>query len=118
MNNSKPGQKLDPALKAIIDPVYESNKTRYANICRWVWWAQRQGWPDETIGKAVELAGDRLHTVDNWWAFLTRLLPKASGRAHEDEAQRYKREEMNFLSSLLGPNWSKKRDEKKARPPY
>lgn len=109
MNNSKPGEKLDPALKAIIDPVYEHDQKRYANICRWVWWAQRNGWPDEVIGKTILLAKNRIHEVNNWWSFLTSLLPKASGRAHEDEAQRYKKDELDFFNKLLGPSWAKKR---------
>jgi len=101
MNNSKPGQKLDPALKAIIDPVYSHDPKRYARLIQWVWACQKAGWSDEVIGQAILLAKNTLHVVNNWWGLLDSLLPKASGRAHEDESTRYKNEEKNFLDALL-----------------
>ncbi len=115
MQNSNSGQKLSAELKAIIDPVYNHDKARYQRLCRWVWTCQKAGWPDEAIGKAVELAGENVHKVNDWFGYLTKLLPKASGRAHEDEAQRYKREELDFFTKLLGPDWTKKRESDKKR---
>jgi hypothetical protein len=113
MNNSKPGNKLDPALKAIIDPVYRYDRKRYAGLIRWVWHCQKQGWPDEVIGKAVKLARSSIHQVDDWWPYLSSLLPKASGRASEEESNNFKRIEFDFLSNLLGPEWTKRRDKQR-----
>ena len=83
------GRKLDPRLKAVLDPIYNRDKERYKNLCRWVWWCQR-GWKDEVIIEAVRLAGNNIHAIDNWWAYLTYLLPKASARVNEREAQSHK----------------------------
>lgn len=92
MQHSKPGKKLSPALKSVIDPIYRHDPQRYSNICRFVWTQQKQGWPDEAIAAAFELAGPNIHLVDNWWPYVTRLLPKAKGRATEAQSQQHKTE--------------------------
>lgn len=92
MQNSKPGSKLTPALKAAADVLYEHDSMRFAALARWVWWAQKQGWPDEAIAEALKMAMPAVIKIDTWWPYLTKLLPKAKGRASETESAKHKSE--------------------------
>ena len=101
MNQSKAGKRLNSFLKDILDPVYQSDRVRYARLIHWVWWCQRHGWPDEAIGEAVKLAGNNIHQADDWWKLLTYLLPKAKGRATEIESTGFKSEVGEIASQFI-----------------
>lgn len=92
MNQRKPGAKLDPALKLAVDGIYRHDPMRYTGIARWVWWAQKQGWPDEAIAEACRMAVPAVHSVSQYWPYLTKLLPKAKAKATETESNQHKNE--------------------------
>ena len=101
MQESKPGKKLNPLLARYTLPIYTSDPIRYQNIARFVWHCQKQGWPDEAIAAAFELAGEKIHVAANWWSYLFSLLPKAKGRASEAEAQSHKTEVGRLADDFL-----------------
>jgi len=92
LQHSAPGKKLNPLISAHTARIYAVNPVRYKSICRFVWHYQKAGWPDEAIAGAFELAGESIHMADNWWAYCAKLLPKAKGRASEQESQLHKTE--------------------------
>ena len=101
VNKSKPGQKLSPELNAVILPIYKRDPVRYARLCLWVWRQQKYGATDESIIKAVELAGERIHMAPDWFAYLTKLMPKASARAHEEENDGYKKADLTQVGAIM-----------------
>jgi hypothetical protein len=92
MKISKAGKALDPEIKKACDKIYLKDPMRYTAIARWVWWAQKQGWSDEAITECFKMAEPSIHAATNWWAYLTRLLPKAKAQATEQESSRHKTE--------------------------
>ena len=90
MQQSSPGKSLQHPLKAVIEPIYKSDPVRYRRLIHWVWFNQKQGWPDEALIEAIKLAGPNIHKANNWWKLLTFLLPKAKGRASEHESYVHK----------------------------
>jgi hypothetical protein len=98
---NKPGRKLTPELKAVIDPIYQRDPERYKNLCRWVWWQQSRGASDESIINCVKLADAYLLSVGDWWPYLTKLMPKSSAKAFEDENNEYKKQGSESWKNLL-----------------
>ena len=101
VNQSKPGAKLNPDLKLAVDAIYKRDPVRYTAIARWVWWAQKQGWPDEAIAEACRMAEPAIHAVNQWWPYLTKLMPKAKARATETESNDYKNEVGTLASEFV-----------------
>lgn len=109
MRHHKAGRKLSPELKAVTDPIFKRDPERYKNLIRWVWWYQSHGASDESIINCLLMADNyngvmsknRLDLVTDWWSYLTKLMPKASGKAHEQESNDYKAEEKRFLDKIL-----------------
>jgi hypothetical protein len=92
MKISKAGKALDPELKKACDKIYLHDPIRYTAIARWVWWAQKQGWSDEAITECFKMAEPSIHAAHDYWSYLTKLLPKAKGRAVEQESNHHKTE--------------------------
>lgn len=101
MNQSKPGAKLNPELKAAVDAIYQHDTMRYCGIARWVWWCQMHGWPDEAIAEACRMANPNCHAVRQWWPYLTKMLPKAKARATATESDNHKRADMAIVSEFV-----------------
>ena len=101
MKTSKAGKGLDPDLKAAVDAIYKHDTTRYTAIARWVWAMQKQGWPDEAIAEACRMAVPAVHAVNQWWPYLTKLMPKAKARATETESNDYKNEVGTLASEFV-----------------
>lgn len=92
MKQSQAGKKLNPMIANLTAPIYAHDPVRYQRLCQWVWTQQKQGWPDEAIAKALDLAGQNIHLAGNWWSYLSTLLPKAKGKAAEAESFEFKSE--------------------------
>lgn len=90
MKNVKAGKKLSPMVAEQTAPIYSRDPVRYKRLCLWVWTQQRQGWPDEAIAGALSAAQPWIDNADDWWKYLTFLLPKAKGRATEAESTQQK----------------------------
>lgn len=101
MNRSKPGAKLNPDLKIAVDAIYKRDPMRYTAIARWVWAMQKQGWPDEAIAEACRMAEPAIHAVNQWWPYLTKMMPKARARATETESNDYKRNDMAIAKDFV-----------------
>ena len=101
MRRGRPGKKLNAALKAEADRIYTSDKIRYRRLVNWIWWAQKAGWPDEAIAECLRLANGGIKHAQNWWSYLTYLLPKAKARAFEQEADSFKRDDINSVRAIL-----------------
>lgn len=101
MNNSKPGQKLTPSLKAIVEPIYRRNPKRYARLILWIWHHQRLGWEDEAIGEALRLAGPHLDMADDYWKYLTSLMRKAKAAAVAKESDNHKSADMAIAKEFV-----------------
>ena len=95
------GRKLEPGLKAVIDRIYRRDPERYRKLIFWVWWNQKRGWKNEVIAEAAAMADENLDGAPDWWAYLTKLLPKASGRYHEKQAADYKKDDLNSIKQIL-----------------
>jgi hypothetical protein len=92
VRHSTPGRKLNPLIARLTAPIYARNPERYNNLCRWVWHMQRQGWPDEAIAECLRMCDSRIDQAGNWFGYLTSQMPKAKGRAFEDESRQTKKE--------------------------
>ena len=90
MQKSVPGKKLSPQLKAVLDPIYNRDPKRYANLCRFVWTMQKRGWEDEAIAEVFRLADKNLDAVGEWWIYLTALMMKAKAAAVARESDNHK----------------------------
>ena len=101
MRHSSPGKKLNPLISVHTARIFGRDNIRYLNLCRWVWYQQSKGWPDEAIAGALSLADSKIDSAHNWWAYLNGLLPKAKGRASEQEAQNYKTEVGHLADEFL-----------------
>jgi hypothetical protein len=47
------------------------------------------------------LAGERIHQVNNWWPVMESLLPKAKGRAAEQESDKHKSEVAEIADGFI-----------------
>jgi hypothetical protein len=101
MNQSKAGRKLSPIIAQETDAIYRRNPERYQRLCLWVWTNQKAGWPDEAIANALRMASPYLDQAPSWWAYLTKLLPKAKAQAHEQENDAFKTGELNSFAAIL-----------------
>jgi len=101
MQHSQPGRKLSPELKLAVDRIYQSDPHRYARLVLWIWRNQRLGRSDETLLKAIFLAGNYIHGARDWWKYLTSLLPQASASAHDRESQDYKMNRPASIKEIL-----------------
>ena len=101
MQNSKAGKKLAPIIAAQTAPIYKTDPRRYQRLCQWVWWAQSNGWPDEAIAEALRMSQPAIHGADDFWRYLTKLLSKAKGRAHEDESAAHKSADMALAGEMV-----------------
>ena len=101
MNQSKAGRKLNPIIAAQTLPIYESNPQRYQRLCQWVWHCQKSGWPDEAIAEALRMSQPTIQGSLDWWSYLTSLLSKAKGRAHEDESAAHKSADMAIVTDMM-----------------
>ena len=101
MKTSKAGNKLNPDLKLAVDAIYKHDPMRYTAIARRVWAMQKQGWPDEAIAEACRMAVPAVHAVNQFWPYLTKLLPKAKARATETESNDYKRNDMAIARDFV-----------------
>lgn len=91
MKQSKPGKKLSPELFDATNAIYHRDHSRYIRLIKWVWLQQSLGYSDEEIIACFNLAGENVHTADNWWKYLTALRSKACGRALEEESKTHKK---------------------------
>jgi hypothetical protein len=101
MKRSKPGKALAPVIKVWTDRIYYRDIDRYDKLCLWVWVKQKDGWEDEAIAKALSLAETQIDKVENWRNYLDKLLPKAKGRATEDESEQYKKGDLTKVKAIL-----------------
>jgi len=106
MEQSKPGTKLSPQLKAVVEPIYRRDPKRYQRLCQFVWTMQKQGWPDEAIAHCLKLADPHLDHLTSWWAYLVKRMPLGKARASEQESDKHKcevgqlaQEFVNFLKA-------------------
>ena len=101
MKRSKAGQKLNPIIAKETEPIYRRDPKRYERLIIWVWHNQRIGWPDEAIANALRMADAYLDVAPNWWAYLTKVLPKAKAAAHEQESNEFKQGDLNSFKSIM-----------------
>ena len=92
MIQSKAGRKLNPLIAVHTARIYGRDPIRYKNLILWVWRHQRLGWPDEAIANCLVMADDYLDDAPDWFAYLTKLLPKAKAKAFEQESDNHKTE--------------------------
>jgi len=98
---SKPGQKLNPIIAQWTAPIYKRDPVRYQRLCLWVWKQQNEGWPDEAIAECLKMADPAIDAVGNWWPYITKLMPKAKGRAAETESDEHKRGDMEIAVEFV-----------------
>lgn len=98
-------QKLDPELAVVSGRIYGSDPVRYARLIVWIKRQQKYHCSDESIKICLQLAEPYIARAPDWWAYLTKLMPKASARASEAANNRYKKSDpaeswKNLLSSF------------------
>ena len=98
---SKAGRKLNVIIARETAPIFARDPARYKRLCGWVWWAQKHGWQDEVIANALHTATNYLDAAPNWWAYLTKLLPKAKAAVVGEESDRHKNEVGQIASDFV-----------------
>lgn len=88
------GRKLEPGLRAVIDKIYRRDPVRYKRVIVWVKRCQKLGWKDEAIREAATMGDSFIDGAPNWFAYLTKLLPKAAGRTSETKSDEHKSADM------------------------
>lgn len=101
MNTSKPGKKLSPIIAVHTAEIFGRDPIRYKNLILWVWRHQRLGWPDEAIAQCLVMADAHLDDAPDWFAYLTKILPKAKAKAFEQESDNHKTEVGRLADEFL-----------------
>lgn len=101
MEQSKPGKKLNPLIATVTAPIYARDPIRYRRLCLWVWKQQQQRWPDEAIALSLKMADPYVDRVQNWWTYLTSLLPKAKAQSVEIESTAHKSADMALAGQFV-----------------
>lgn len=104
------GKITNERLKAVLDRIYRRDPIRYKQIVVWVWRNQKAGWTDDAMALTCEMADPYLDYCPNWFAYLNKLLPKATGRENERKSQQYKNEIKEIADEFIA--WAKLRKEK------
>ena len=91
MNKSKPGNKLSPELKAVVEPIYRRDPKRYARLILFIWQSQKAGYSDEVIADAFKAADKYLDLISNWWPYMVKSLKQKHTRGFQKEAEGYKK---------------------------
>lgn len=88
----------NPELKALLDRIYKRDPVRYQRLIQWVWTERKVGWSEGALIETLKMADPYLDVAPNWWAYCTKLLPKATGRDNEKKAAELKQMEAGFIA--------------------
>jgi hypothetical protein len=103
-SNSKPQKvKLDPAIKAAADPIYESDPAKFIRLITWIKGKEKRDYPVETITTTLKAFWEREQKVrvEDWWPYIERIFAKEYGRWNEIQATQHKVNEKQFVRDLI-----------------
>lgn len=96
-------KKLDPAIKAIADPIYRSDPGKYLKLIVWIKDKEKRDYPGEVIVSALNefWTHEQKSKVKDWWPYLEKIFRKEFGRWNEEQAQKVKSQDRAFILNLV-----------------
>ena len=88
-------------LRSIIERLYKSDQKKFRRLFLWAITMRKEGWSEQAIYEALKMSEKTIPFVDNFWPYVTKLLPKGSGRAAEKRSDEHKRGDMEIAFEFV-----------------
>jgi len=99
----KESGKLNAAIKAAADPIYQSNPEKFARLIAWIKDKEKRDYPAEVITAVLRLfwQQEQKGKIAEWWPYINRIFTKEYGRWNEEQAARHKAADSDFVRGLV-----------------